>query len=113
MRNRSVSKGGRLTYPEKFSRLTARLRDPQWRRYGALLLAGKALGIALLFGIIVGGPTLVRDASDLFGTVVHAQQNAPAPAEVATVPPAAAPVDHYKTATGGDIINPVNTAWVL
>jgi hypothetical protein len=34
-------------------------------------------------------------------------------AEVATALPAAAPVDRYKSATRGDIINPVKTAWVL
>src|SRR5689334_17597396 len=107
MRNRSVSKAGGLTYREKFSRLAKRLRDPRWRRYGMLLLAGKTLGIFLLFGMIVGGPALIREASDLLGTVVYAQQNAPV-AEVSTTP-VAAPVDRYKTTTGGDLINPVNT----
>ena len=113
MRNKNVSKARRLTYAEKFSRLGTRLRDPQWRRYGALLLAGKALGITLLFGMIAGGPALIRSASNLVGTVVYAQTTS-LPAEAAmAAPAAAAPVDRYKTATGGDIINPLNTAWVL
>src|SRR3982074_2996013 len=50
----------RLTYSEKFSRLAMRWRDPQWRDYAMLLLAGKALGIALLFGLVIGGPALIR-----------------------------------------------------
>ena len=95
-----------MTYSEKFSRLATRLRDPQWRRYGMLLLAGKALGIAVLFGMISIGTTLIRSAS---GTAVHAQQAAPASPEAAATPPP----DPYKTATGGDIINPINTGWVL
>ena len=113
MRNKSVSRAGRLTFSEKLSRLATRLRDPKWRRYGLLLLAGKTLGIALVFGMIVGGPALIRSASDLLGTVVYAQQNAQPTAETATAAAAAAPVDRYKTTSGGDIINPLNTAWVL
>ena len=35
-----------------FSRWRERLRDPEWRRYGSLLLLGKALGLAFLFGMI-------------------------------------------------------------
>src|SRR5262245_38552453 len=104
MRKTNVSKTGRLTFHEKISRLARRLRDPQWRRYGALLLAGKALGIALLFGIILGGPTLLRSAWDLVGTVVYAQQNPPA-AETSVATATVSPPDPYKTTTGGDIIN--------
>ncbi|HET6897599.1 MAG TPA: hypothetical protein VFK70_04595, partial [Vicinamibacteria bacterium] len=99
----------RLTYSEKFSRLATRWRDPQWRDYAMLLLAGKALGIALLFGLVIGGPALIRSA---MGTSVHAQEPAPAAAEAPAAAPAAAP-DPYKAATAGDIINPINTAWVL
>ena len=63
--------------------------------------------------MIAGGPALIRSASNLVGTVVYAQTTS-LPAEAATAAPAAAaPVDRYKTATGGDIINPLNTAWVL
>ena len=45
--------GGRIGCPRrtrKLARLRERLRDPEWRRYGYLLLAGKALGIAFLLG---------------------------------------------------------------
>ena len=36
----------KLSMSEKFSRLALRLRDPEWRRYGGVLIAGKLLGIA-------------------------------------------------------------------
>ena len=33
------------SFAQKLSRLRARLKDPEWRRYGALLLTGKVNGI--------------------------------------------------------------------
>ena len=33
----------------KLSRLRERLRTPEWRKYGQILLMGKLLGIALVF----------------------------------------------------------------
>jgi ammonium transporter, Amt family len=78
-----------------------------------LLLAGRALGLAALFAIITVGTVTVRSAREWVSTTeVHAQEAAPA-SPAATAAPAAAPVDPYKAATGGDIINPLNTAWVL
>src|SRR5690348_8248761 len=53
-----------LTYREKFSRLGTRWQDPSWRQYGMLLLAGKALGIAVLFTALVVGPKLIQYAWD-------------------------------------------------
>jgi len=104
----------KLTYPEKFSRLNTRLRDPQWRRYGMLLLAGNALGVVLVFGVITVGTPLIRAAWDWGTNVVHAQEAAPAaPATTAAPTTTTPPPDPYKTATGGDMINPLNTAWVL
>ncbi len=106
-----------LTYSQKFTRLGGRLRDPQWRRYGMLLLAGNALGILLLFTIIGTGTMLIHSARQ-WGTptVVHAQPAAStdaAGAPAAAPAAAPAPVDPYKAVTAGDIINPVNTGWVL
>src|SRR5258706_12023368 len=77
----------RLSLVDKFSRLAGRLRDPEWRRYGGLLLGGKALGIGivLLFITVISG---------VFFGHVYAQTPAP---EVKAV----------------DIVNPVNTAWTL
>lgn len=75
----------RLSLAQKFSRLSVRLRDPEWRRYGSLLLAGKAIGVGLVLLII----TVV---SGVFFTHVLA-----ADAEV----------------KAADVVNPVNTAWTL
>ncbi len=101
----------KLTYPQKFSRLSTRMRDPQWRRYGLLVLGGNALGIVLLFGIISTGTMLIHSARNWSSnTVVHAQAASDSAAAPATP---AAPVDAYKAVTGGDIINPINTGWVL
>ena len=79
MRNTRVSKAEKLSYGEKFSRLGTRLRDPKWRRYGMLLLAGKALGIVALFALITIGTSTVRSAWEWMNpTDVHAQETAPA-----------------------------------
>ncbi len=69
----------------KMARLRERLHDPEWRHYGATLLAGKMLGIALLFAAYILGGSLI-------GSAVHA----------------ADPV-----MAANDIINPINTLWVL
>jgi Amt family ammonium transporter len=74
------------TWASKVSRLMIRLRDPQWRRYGALLLTGKLVGIGLLLLVVY----LVNPG--LLGSRVFA----------------ADPV-----LKGNDIVNPVNTAWTL
>src|SRR5690348_4950682 len=42
-----------LTFQQKVTRLRGRLRDPEWRQYGMVLLAGKALGIALLLSLVM------------------------------------------------------------
>jgi Amt family ammonium transporter len=77
----------KLSLSEKFFRLGKRLRDPEWRRYGAALLGGKFLGIVavLLFITVVSG---------VLFTSVYAQSAAP----------------EVKAA---DVVNPVNTAWTL
>jgi Amt family ammonium transporter len=76
----------RFSLLSKFSRLRLRMNDPEWRRYGAVLLVGKLLGVALLvlgigflFPELVGLKTLAADP-DL---------------------------------KGNDIVNPLNTVWVL
>src|SRR5579864_1834127 len=75
----------RLSLSEKFSRLRLRLRNPEWRKYGTALLAGKGIGIALVLvvmavvSVFVGGHAFAADP-DL---------------------------------KGNDIVNPVNTAWTL
>src|SRR5579859_5860669 len=75
----------KMSLPEKFSRLRVRLRNPEWRRYGATLFAGKGVGIALvlvimaLVSVFVGGHSFAADP-DL---------------------------------KGNDIVNPINTVWTL
>lgn len=72
---------------EKVARLRQRLSDPEWRRYGYLLLVGKMLGIALLLGAIY----LI---TNMIGSNVTA---ADAPPDL----------------KGNDIVNPINTVWTL
>jgi ammonium transporter, Amt family len=78
--------GPKNSLSQKFSRLRVRLREPQWRRYGALLLAGKLLGL----GIVLMLSMFVNP--DLFGSKVYAAD---------------------AILKGNDIVNPVNTAWTL
>ncbi|MFN8391221.1 MAG: ammonium transporter [Bdellovibrionota bacterium] len=61
------------------------MHDPEWRRYGTVLLAGKALGIGTLLMLIYLHTTLV-------GTNAYAED----------------PV-----LKGNDIVNPINTFWTL
>src|SRR6202166_1507 len=77
--------GRKMSLSEKLSRLAVRLKSPEWRRYGTALLAGKGIGVALVFLVIglvsvfIGGHAFAADP-DL---------------------------------KGNDIVNPVNTAWTL
>ncbi|HEY4782082.1 MAG TPA: hypothetical protein VIH54_09715, partial [Chthoniobacterales bacterium] len=63
-----IAKEGKkkMSLSGKLSRLAMRLRDPEWRCYGGLLLGGKAIGIGLVLLII----TVV---SGLFFGHVYAQ----------------------------------------
>src|SRR5256884_1131430 len=80
-----LQEGKKLPLAEKFTRLKTRLGDPEWRRYGTLLFAGKAMGIGLVLLII----TVI---SGLFLSHVLA-----ADAEV----------------KAADVVNPLNTVWTL
>jgi Amt family ammonium transporter len=77
----------RLSFPQKLSRLAARFKDPEWRRYGSLLLAGKAIGLGAVL-------LCIGTISGLFFTHVLAAD------AVAELKPT-------------DIVNPVNTMWTL
>ena len=74
-----------LTVVQRLWRLQGRLRQPDWRRYGATLFAGKMAGIGLSLLIMTA-------VSGLFFSRVYA---ADAPLKLA------------------DVINPINTAWTL
>src|SRR6476469_4058115 len=78
-------KSRKLSLAQKFSRLAVRLRDPEWRRYGQALLAGKALGVGLVLLII-------SVVSGVFFNHVLASD-----VEV----------------KAADVVNAVNTAWTL
>ena len=78
-------RGRKLSLAQKFSRLAVRLRDPEWRRYGRLLLTGKAIGVGLVLLII----TVVTGV--FFSHVLAAD------AEV----------------KAADVVNPLNTVWTL
>jgi Amt family ammonium transporter len=85
---RAKTKAGRkLSLPEKFSRLWSRLRNPEWRKYGGALFAGKIMGVGLVLLVMMV-------VSGLFFTHVYAQTGTP---EV----------------KASDVVNPVNTAWTL
>src|ERR1044071_690352 len=75
----------RLTLQQKLVRLRGRMHDPEWRRYGRLMLAGKLLGVGLLVGGILLTP-------ELLGWTTAAAD---------------------PELKGNDIVNPLNTVWVL
>ena len=70
-----LARGPRVTFAEKLSRLGGRLKDPEWRRYGKLLVGGKMLGLGLVLLVMLA----VRIAPEVFssGSVV-AQEATPA-----------------------------------
>lgn len=80
-----VRRRSSVTFVKKLSRLRVRLRQPDWRRYGVTLFAGKMAGICLTL-------LIMATASGLFFAKVYA----------ADTP--------LRTA---DVINPINTAWTL
>ena len=79
----------KLSLSEKVSRLAARLRDPEWRRYGALLAGGKALGMFVVLLAI----TIISGVAFGHGHV-FAQTGTP-------------------DVKASDIVNPLNTVWTL
>src|SRR4029077_4950925 len=70
----------------RLTRLSSRLRDPEWRRFGYLLMAGKTLGVAFLL-------VAVFAISSFLGAELRADDAPPL--------------------TGTDIVNPINTVWTL
>src|SRR5882762_8955223 len=85
MKKLMTQRGTSLSLAQKFTRLKNRLRDPEWRRYGATLLAGKLTGVGLtvLIAAVVTGAFLTK---------VYAADSGPKAA---------------------DLVNPINTTWVL
>lgn len=74
------------SFSRKFSRLRDRLRDPEWRQYGSLLLMGKLTGVGLLvLAAVLFNPGLLGLTSFAADPVLK----------------------------GNDIVNPINTMWTL
>src|SRR4051812_3096921 len=78
--------GRRLSLGEKLYRFRTRLRDQEWRRYGSLLFAGKAIGILAVF-------TDIYLVTNLCFAHVYAAEG-----------------PQLKAA---DVVNPINTTWTL
>ena len=76
----------KLSLSQKISRLRARLRDSEWRRYGALLLWGKVTAIGLL---VLAMAFLNPDLLGFRALAADPQLK------------------------GNDIVNPINTVWTL
>jgi Amt family ammonium transporter len=88
------------SFAQKTSRLAARLRDPEWRRYGKLLLTGKMMGVGLVL-LLIYAFWLIPVLPDLLGSTARAAEDTKA-AEVL-----------YPNVKPGDIVNPINTVWTL
>jgi len=71
--------GQKLRFAEKMTRLRYRLQDPEWRKYFKTILAGKALGMALLLSVIVG----IAVIPSLLSGSAHAQTTMPGMAATA------------------------------
>ena len=80
----ALRKSRERSLAQKLSRFSARLRDPEWRRYAGTLLAGKVIGVTLVLMIVVV-------VSGVFFAHVLAA------AEV----------------KAAELVNPLNTAWTL
>ncbi len=85
MSDRPIVAGRRMTLSEKVARLKSRLKNPEWRRYGGTVLAGKVLGVGLVLAIMAVVTAVFLG---------HAYAADP-------------------DLKGNDIVNPINTAWTL
>jgi Amt family ammonium transporter len=122
----------RLRLAEKVTRLRMRMRDPEWRRYGKLLLIGKAVGIGMVLFSMIVLPKIVSDAPKLFGGTTAYAADADAkstdakPADAKAVdakapdakaadakPSEAPPMDPYAAVKFEGTVNAINTAWTL
>jgi Amt family ammonium transporter len=116
----------RLSFGQKVSRLGHRMMDPEWRRYGMTLLAGKMLGLIVLATVVLTvtaimsrGTAYADDAA-----AVTSGGGATQPTTAATTEPTTAPASQpaagtmvmttdLSDITKNPTINPINTAWTL
>ena len=93
----------RLSFSQKLDRLGSRMRDPQWRKYGLTVLAGRMLGLGVILAVILG----VMILPGMLENSAHAQQAAAAASQ-----PAATPLTTNVQMTD-PYVNPINTVWTL
>jgi Amt family ammonium transporter len=98
-----------LSLSGKFSRMADRMKDPEWRRYFKLLFVGKMMGLGIL--LLALAAFAYWQASGTAKADAPTAMAATMPATMPATQPAA--VDPYAAATGGSIINPLNTVWTL
>ena len=96
---------------EKLSRLRARVRDPEWRRYGLTLIAGKMIGLALIGLMMLAVARFMKYGSVFADDATTAPATAPAAAAAPTTMPAMLP--DLGDPTKNPTINPINTTWTL
>jgi Amt family ammonium transporter len=118
----------RLSFGQKVSRLGNRMMDPQWRRYGVTLIAGKMLGLVVLAMVVLTVTAMLKHgtayADDAAAVTTGGGATQPTTAAASTEPatapasqPAAASTPVMTTdlsdITKNPTINPINTAWTL
>jgi Amt family ammonium transporter len=105
----------KLSLKQKLSRLSERMRDPEWRRYGLTMASGKLLGLVLVLGMMVAIPLMLSGTSARAADTPAASAQVPAAAAAATpeAAPAPAPAPAPPVVLAKDIVNPLNTVWTL
>ena len=87
-RDEALPLTGRVPFSYKLQRLGQRMKDPEWRKYGLTLVAGKMLALVLLFSAIFVVKQLIT-----YG-VASADDATPTTAPAAAAPTAAPAATH-------------------
>ena len=106
-------RGEPLSMKSKFTRLAARMRDPEWRRYGFVMASGKLLGLATVMVMMILIPLLLNGTSVRADVPPSTPPAAVATAATAVAAPAPAPAPAPPVVLAKDIVNPLNTVWTL
>jgi len=106
----------KLSFTEKLARLSVRMRDPEWRRYGFAMASGKLLGLVAVMGMMILIPLLLNTSTaraDVPPANPPAVAATATPAPVPVAAPAPAPAPAPPVVLAKDIVNPLNTVWTL
>ncbi len=105
----------RLSFGQKLTRLGERMRDPQWRKYGMTLMAGKVIALGLIAMMMVGVHIYLKYGMAYGQTAPAAAATTAPAAAAAAAAPTTAPVmpADLSDITKNPAINPINTAWTL